>query len=751
MTAPARLVPHTAANLEAALTLASSGLPVFPAAVEPKPDEPGAWTKRPLVAGWQQVATWDAETIRRWWSLYPQALPAIALGSAALFVVDADRHGGPDGVAALADLGRRNGGLPGGPVIRTAGGGEHRFYYQPTPALGNSPGALPAGIDVRGTGGFVIAPGAVRSDGRGYESLAGTPPLHEAFETAILPTIPDWLVEIIRRPKRRAALADSPAVVHGASAALPAPAAAARHGAREAACATAALIDEARTVAGTMVGGRNDQLNTSAFSVGQLVGAGWISEGEVVATLTEAALACGLDPIETANSIRSGLEAGKKKPRDPLQPRSFGEPDERGANLAAQVMAAHGSTTAVDTAGGGAGRPGADSVPAIAARPFVWQEPATIEPRRWLYDFHYVRKFVGATIAPGGVGKSALVALEALALVTGRDLLGRSPVERCRVWLWQGEDPIDEMQRRVTAAMLHFGIKPSEVEGRLFLNSGRDDPICIATQERDGVKVAAPVVDAMKATIRANAIDVVIIDPFVASHLVLENDNGAIDRVTKTWAKIAGDTDTAIELVHHSRKTGGAETTVEDGRGASALLATVRSARVLNVMSEDEAARAGIENRFAHVRLDFGKANLAPRSSEARWLRMVSVPLGNGPLGTDGDSVGVFDPWKWPNPFDGVTTADLEKVLVAVRRGEWRKDVQAKAWVGHAVGGALGIDADDPRQKERIKGLLRTWIKNGQLVVVPDLDEKRRLRDFVRTHDEGGAGCSTFEGGAEQG
>ena len=49
--------------------------------------------------------------------------------------------------------------------------------------------------------------------------------------------------------------------------------------------------------------------------------------------------------------------------------------------------------------------------------------------------------------APGGVGKSALVALEALALVTGRDLLGRSPVERCRVWLWQGEDPLDEMQR----------------------------------------------------------------------------------------------------------------------------------------------------------------------------------------------------------------------------------------------------------------------------------------------------------------
>ena len=50
-----------------------------------------------------------------------------------------------------------------------------------------------------------------------------------------------------------------------------------------------------------------------------------------------------------------------------------------------------------------------------------------------------------------------------------------------------------------------------------------------------------------------------------------ENDNNAIDVVAKTWTGIADATNTAIDLAHHSRKTGGAEVTVEDGRGAVAL------------------------------------------------------------------------------------------------------------------------------------------------------------------------------------
>ena len=74
------------------------------------------------------------------------------------------------------------------------------------------------------------------------------------------------------------------------------------------------------------------------------------------------------------------------------------------------------------------------------------------------------------------------------------------------------------------------------------------------------------------------------IDPFISSHRVMENDNNAIDAVAKTWTGIADATNTAIDLAHHSRKTGGAEVTVEDGRGAVVLLNAVRSARVLSAI-----------------------------------------------------------------------------------------------------------------------------------------------------------------------
>lgn len=279
------------------------------------------------------------------------------------------------------------------------------------------------------------------------------------------------------------------------------------------------------------------------------------------------------------------------------------------------------------------GRPGGPSPSAIATAPFQWRDPTAIPIRQWLYGRHYIRGFVSTTVSPGGVGKSSLGTVEALALVTGRDLLGVNPDERTNVWIWNGEDPLEELQRRVMAVALQYRIDEEAVAGRLFVNSGRDTENVIAVQNGSGTVICAPVVEAIIRTIKENNIGLVIIDPFVSSHRVTENDNNAKDIVSKTWARIAHDTGCAVELVHHTRKTGGSEVTVEDGRGAVALLAAARSARVLNPMSKDEAAKAGVEHPRLHFRVDNGKANLAP-VSKAQWFRLASVPLGNGLLGS---------------------------------------------------------------------------------------------------------------------
>jgi hypothetical protein len=362
----------------------------------------------------------------------------------------------------------------------------------------------------------------------------------------------------------------------------------------------------------------------------------------------------------------------------------------------------------------------------IVAKPFRWIEPEAIPRRQWLYGRHYIREYVSMTVAPGGVGKSSLSIVEALAMASGKALLGIEPCERCRVWLWNGEDPQDEIDRRVMAAAIHYGLKPEDFEGWLFTNSGRETEIILATQTRNGAVVAVPVVEDITATILANKIDVAIIDPFVSSHQVAENDNPAIDRVAKTWGKIAGETKCAVELVHHSRKANGTETSIDDSRGASSLSGAVRSGRTLNVMTEGEAEQSGVEARRSHVRLDSGaKSNLSKPPEKASWLKLISVDLGNG------DEVGVVTAWKWPDPLEGLCIDDLRAVQTTVAGGEWRDSIQAKDWVGIAVGQALRLDASDKRDKARINAMLKIWKKSGALVVVKRTSQKGKDQPFI--------------------
>lgn len=376
--------------------------------------------------------------------------------------------------------------------------------------------------------------------------------------------------------------------------------------------------------------------------------------------------------------------------------------------------------------------PIAPLVAAIRAEPFTWIDPATIPMREWVYGRHYIRRFVSVTVAPGGVGKSSLAIAEAMAMASGRGILGDVPSALSKVWIWNGEDPLDELQRRIMATAVYYGFDRSDFEGRLFANSGRTTEIVIAEQVRQGVMVAVPVVDAVKATIFENGIDVVVIDPFVSSHRVTENDNNAIDRVVKTWARIAEETNCAVELVHHSRKTYGREVEVEDGRGAVALLAAARAARVLNPMTEEEAQVAGIERRRLHFRVDDGKANLAPPAEHSTWYRLASVDLGNGHMGS-GDSIGVVTPFAYraPDALDGVSVADLNAVQAAIGNGRWRASVQARNWAGVAVADALGLDLAKPGVRAKVKRLLQIWIGSGALLEVDCKDEDYKVRPFV--------------------
>jgi hypothetical protein len=338
------------------------------------------------------------------------------------------------------------------------------------------------------------------------------------------------------------------------------------------------------------------------------------------------------------------------------------------------------------------------SRPHLRPGAYVYRDPRSIPPRQWLYGGHYIRKYVSATVAPGGLGKTLLALVEVVAMVTGRDLLGSRPRHCNRAWYFNLEDPLEEVERRLAAILLHYAIAPSEIEGRLFINSGREGKLTIAEKLGDNVVVMLPVVDDLISGIREHGIDVVTIDPFVSSHGVPENDNGAIDRVVKTWAHIAEVGNCSVELIHHVRKASNGASgdyTVDDARGAVALIGAVRSARVLNIMSKDDASRVDVsaEERFRYFRVDNGKSNMTPPLDKAVWRKLVSVDLGNGTNEEPSDNVGVATSWTMPGLFEGLTTLDLRKVQARIMVGTWAESSQAGNWAGRAVAEALDLPA----------------------------------------------------------
>lgn len=124
---------------------------------------------------------------------------------------------------------------------------------------------------------------------------------------------------------------------------------------------------------------------------------------------------------------------------------------------------------------------------------------------------HYLKGFVSVLASPGGVGKTSLQVVEALAIASGRPLLGEDVRERTNVWIINLEDPMEEMQLRVAAAMRAYGVTKKEIEGRLFVDAGRDFQLLFATQGAHGITLNTELTELMINKIRENDIGMVFI------------------------------------------------------------------------------------------------------------------------------------------------------------------------------------------------------------------------------------------------
>ncbi|WP_226578830.1 phage/plasmid primase, P4 family [Acuticoccus sediminis] len=288
--------------LDAALALAKRGWPVFPC--NPEADKVKG-SKRPLTEHGLKDASTDAGTIRGWWGRWPEALIGLPTGPGlGAFVVDLDPR--EKSCSELWDELEALIGAPlGEPIVAvTQSGGWHLYYAWPDlgpgEKLGNRSGkrsGLPAHVDVRGEGGYVIAPPSVMLDGRRYEWRSGP--------TRGLTAAPAELIDCILR-RGRFAKEEEPARPRGAPV---------ETSERVRKYALAALDAEVRKAAAAPNGERNETLNATAYALGQLVGAGALSESVVVAALDDVA-AQWPNRKKSRGTIQSGLRAGIASPRD---------------------------------------------------------------------------------------------------------------------------------------------------------------------------------------------------------------------------------------------------------------------------------------------------------------------------------------------------------------------------------------------------------------------------------------------------
>jgi hypothetical protein len=177
---------------QVALAYARRGLHVFPCLPR---------GKEPATANGYKDATVDPALIERWWRQDADCNIGIATGARShCFVLDVD---GDDAEAVLQKLGDHCGALP--PTVETiTPRGRHVFFDWPSHPVRNSAGKLGPGLDIRGEGGYVVAPPSIHPSGRAY---AWSVDSANTFARA-----PSWLLDKINGNGRNGRSATPPSV-----------------------------------------------------------------------------------------------------------------------------------------------------------------------------------------------------------------------------------------------------------------------------------------------------------------------------------------------------------------------------------------------------------------------------------------------------------------------------------------------------------------------------------------------------------
>jgi hypothetical protein len=563
-------------------------------------------------------ATTNADTIRAWNDAAPSANWAVNCGASGLVVIDVDKYK-PGCLEAWAGLDLEHG-LPRTLRIRTPRGGEHLYF---TGRASSTVEKLGKGIDTRGAGGYVVIPPSETIDGP-YLVAEQVPPA----------PLPESLAAAIGLPAERVAqeadpvcVLDTPTNILAASDFLRSTDAAIEGSGGDAATLRAAMGVRDRGVS------REVAIELMCRDYNPRCSPPW----ELSAL--ERKVDNAYRYARNAPGVMS-LEAAGFKPVEVAEP------------VKASPLAERASTF----------------------------DATTLPQRPWILGYDLMAGFLTATIAQGGVGKSMIAMAESISVATGRPITGVPVIKAGPAWIYNTEDPMDELKRRVLAIAQHYAFTPKDLHD-VHVSSGRSNPLILAKSEHGVVTVNQNMIETVCGYIREYGIVTWCVDPFVHTHYCEENSNSEMAIVLHAFGQIAERTGVAINLVHHTSKGSAGAGDIDKARGASAFGGAVRIMRHAQTLSLEDCSRYGIGEgeRKKYIGLYDAKGNMSPPADRIRWFEKVSVLLPNG------DNVGTVKV-SGISEVESKDSAELrDKLFTRIRTG----DIESGAELSREVGDLL--------------------------------------------------------------
>jgi hypothetical protein len=220
-------------------------------------------------------------------------------------------------------------------------------------------------------------------------------------------------------------------------------------------------------------------------------------------------------------------------------------------------------------------------------------------PPRFVWDGYLPLGLVSMFSAHGGTGKSTLALMLAVCTALGRSLFSIQTIQ-CKVLFVSLEDSAEIVRNRLAIICNQMGFDPSELEGKLLLVDGTENPELYSADVR-GAGETTPTYSELRELVQLNGLGLVVIDNASDAYGGDEIQRRQVRTFLRTLVEIARLSNCAILLLAHVDKSTSRARTAEAGEGYSGSTAWHNSSRSRLFMSRKENGEIKLEHQKCNL------------------------------------------------------------------------------------------------------------------------------------------------------